>query len=147
VSRVDPPVIAPSGEVARLRVVYDDDPYGTPALERTAQVRDTATNALPGGTVLVGGESANALDNRRGDIRDVAVVAIAMAVLIFTVLSLLLRALVAPLVLLATTGLSLLSALGTTVLTWVTFGGQVGTNNRVLLYSLIFLVALGVDYN
>ncbi len=147
VSRVDEPMVAQSGDVARLRVVYVDDPYGTPALERTALVRDTAAQAAPGGTVLVGGESANALDNRRGDLRDFAVVAVAMAVLIFVVLSLLLRALVAPLLLLATTGLSLLAALGATVLTWVTIGGQAGTNNRVLLYSLIFLVALGVDYN
>jgi uncharacterized membrane protein YdfJ with MMPL/SSD domain len=83
------------------------------------------------------------LDNRRGDLRDFAVV----AVLIFAVLSLLLRALLAPLLLLATTALSLLSALGATVLTWVVVGGQAGTNNHVLLYSLIFLAALGVDYN
>jgi RND superfamily putative drug exporter len=147
VDRVDAPVVAPSGDVARMRVVYDDDPYGTPALERTAQLREVASQALPDGTVLVGGESANALDNRRGDIRDFAVVAVAMAVLIVAVLVLLLRALVAPLILLATTALSLLAALGVTVLTWVTFGGQAGTNNRVLLYSLIFLVALGIDYN
>src|SRR5690606_19932939 len=85
VERVDTPVVAPSGDVARVRVVYGDDPYGTPALERTAQVRDTAAQALPDGTVLVGGESANALDNRRGDLRDFTVVAIAMAVLIFAV--------------------------------------------------------------
>ncbi len=147
VEQVDAPVVAPSGGVARLRVVYSDDPYGTPALERTQVVRDTAAQALPDGTVLVGGESANALDNRRGDLRDFAVVAIAMALLIFAVLSLLLRALLAPLVLLATTALSLLAALGATVVTWVVLGGQIGTNNRVLLYSLIFLVALGVDYN
>jgi RND superfamily putative drug exporter len=147
VDRVDAPVVAPSGDVARLTVIYADDPYGTPALERTAEVRDVAARALPGGTVLVGGESANALDNRRGDLRDYTVVAIAMAILIFAVLCLLLRALLAPLVLLATTALSLLAALGVTVLTWVTIGGQAGTNNRVLLYTLIFLVALGVDYN
>jgi RND superfamily putative drug exporter len=147
VSRVDAPVVAPAGGVARLQVVYDDDPYGTPALERTQQVRDVSARALPGGTVLVGGESANALDNRRGDIRDFTVVAVAMAVLIVAVLSVLLRALLAPLLLLATTALSLLSALGATVLTWVVIAGQAGTNNRVLLYSLIFLVALGVDYN
>jgi len=147
VSRVDAPIVAPMGEVARLQVVFGDDPYGTPALERTQRIRDAAAAALPGGTVLVGGESANALDNRRGDVRDFAVVAVAMAVLIFCVLSVLLRAMLAPLVLLATTALSLLAALGATVLTWVSIGDQAGTNNRVLLYSLIFLVALGVDYN
>ena len=147
VDRVDVGMVAPAGDVAALSVVYDDDPYGTPALERTEELRVAAAQALPDGTVLVGGESANALDNRRGDFRDFAVVAIAMALLIFAVLCLLLRALLAPLLLLATTALSLLSALGVTVLTWVTFGGQAGTNNRVLLYTLIFLVALGVDYN
>jgi RND superfamily putative drug exporter len=147
VSRVDQPVVAPSGTVARLNVVYADDPYGTPALERTEHLREVAAQALPTGQVLVGGESANALDNRTWDIRDFTVIAVAMAVLIFLVLGLLLRALVAPLVLLATTALSLLSALGATVLTWVVLAGQAGTNNRVLLYSLIFLVALGVDYN
>src|SRR5690606_5600782 len=129
VSRVDAPIVAPMGEVARLQVVFGDDPYGTPALERTQRIRDAAAAALPGGTVLVGGESANALDNRRGDVRDFAVVAVAMAVLIFCVLSVLLRAMLAPLVLLATTALSLLAALGATVLTWVSIGDQAGTNN------------------
>ncbi|GGM48587.1 MMPL family transporter [Dactylosporangium sucinum] len=147
VSKVSTPVAAADGTVARLQVIYGDDPYGTPALDRTQRLRDVAARALPGGRVLVGGESANALDNRRGDVRDFAMIAIAMAVLIFAVLALLLRALVAPLVLLATTALSLLAAVGATVLTWVVLGGQAGTNSRVLFYSLIFLVALGVDYN
>jgi len=147
VSRVDAAIVAPSGTVARLGVVYADDPYATPALDRTQQVRDVAARALPAGRVLVGGESASALDNRRADMRDFTVVAATMAVLIAIVLSLLLRALLAPLVLLATTALSLVSALGATVLTWVVIGGQAGSNSRVLLYSLLFLVALGVDYN
>lgn len=147
VTQVGRPVVSQDGTTARLQVVHADNPYDTPALERIREVREVAARALPEGRVLVGGESANALDNREGDLRDFAVVAIAMALLIFTVLALLLRALVAPLVLLATTALSLLSALGATILTWVVIGGQAGTNNRVLLYSLIFLVALGVDYN
>jgi RND superfamily putative drug exporter len=147
VSTIGTPVVSTDGSTARLMVLYADDPYGTPALQRTAQLREVASGALPDGRVLVGGESANALDNRTGDLRDFRVVAIAMGALILGVLVLLLRALLAPLVLLATTALSLLSALGATVLTWVVIGGQAGTNNRVLLYSLIFLVALGVDYN
>ncbi|HEX6870191.1 MAG TPA: MMPL family transporter, partial [Micromonosporaceae bacterium] len=132
---------------ARLQVVYADDPYDSAALDRTERLREVAARALPDGQVLVGGESANALDNRTGNRRDFVVVASAMAVLIVLILGWLLRALVAPLVLLATTALSLLAAVGATVLTWVVLGGQDGTNSRVLLYSLIFLVALGVDYN
>ncbi len=54
------------------------------------------------GRVLVGGESANALDNREGDLRDFRLIAIAMGVLILGVLILLLRAFLAPLILLAT---------------------------------------------
>ncbi len=147
VSQVAPPVLSVDGRIARVQVVYADDPYDTPALDRTRTVRQVARDALPGADVLVGGESASALDNRTGDRHDLLVVAVAMAVLIYLVLALLLRALVAPLVLLATTGLSLAAAVGATVLTWVVIGGQAGTNSRVLLYSLIFLVALGVDYN
>ena len=147
VSRVGQPILSADGQTARFQVVYADDPYGTPALDRTERVREVARAALPDGTVLVGGESANALDNRRGNMRDFLVVAAAMAVLIMVVLVLLLRAVLAPLVLLATTALSLLSALGATSLTWVALAGQSGTNDRVLLYCLIFLVALGVDYN
>ncbi|NLT54189.1 MAG: MMPL family transporter [Actinomycetales bacterium] len=147
VASVGRPVPAPGGGVVRLQVVYDDDPYGTPALERTGTVREVASRAAPGAEVLVGGESANALDNRTLNARDFRIIAVAMAVLILTVLGLLLRAVAAPLVLLGTTALSLMSALGVTVLTWVTFAGQAGTSDRVPLYSLIFLVALGVDYN
>ena len=147
VSQVGQPVLSADRQTARLQVVYADDPYGTPALDRTERVREVAKAALPDGTVLVGGESANALDNRRGNLRDFLVVAVAMAVLILVVLVVLLRAILAPLVLLATTALSLLSALGATSLTWVALAGQSGTNDRVLLYCLIFLVALGVDYN
>ncbi|MBB4960682.1 MMPL family transporter [Micromonospora polyrhachis] len=147
VSKVGQPTLSADGQVARLQVVYGDDPYGTPALDRTERVREVARAALPDGTVLVGGESANALDNRQGNLRDFIVVAVAMAVLILVVLVVLLRAVLAPLVLLITTALSLLSAVGATSLTWVALAGQAGTNDRVLLYCLIFLVALGVDYN
>ncbi|MGW0434369.1 MMPL family transporter [Micromonospora sp. NPDC003197] len=147
VSRVGEPTLSADGQVARFQVIYADDPYGTPALDRTEQVREVAKAALPNGTVLVGGESANALDNRQGNLRDFLVVTVAMAILILVVLIVLLRAILAPLVLLITTALSLLSALGATSLTWVAFAGQAGTNDLVLLYCLIFLVALGVDYN
>lgn len=147
VSRVGAPIPSADGTVARLEISYVDDPYSPAALDRTERVREVARAAVPNAEVLVGGESANALDNRTHDRRDIAVVAVAMGALILLVLILLLRALVAPLILLATTGLSLLSALGATILTWVVLGGQLGTNSRVLLYTLIFLVALGVDYN
>lgn len=147
ISQVSPPIPSADGQVARLEVVYGDDPYSPAALDRTERVRERARQAAPDSEVLVGGESSNALDNRTHDWRDFWVVAGAMGVLILVILVLLLRALVAPLVLLATTALSLLSALGVTILTWVVLGDQVGTNSRVLLYSLIFLVALGVDYN
>jgi RND superfamily putative drug exporter len=147
VSEVGQPMLSTDGQVARFQVIYADDPYSTPALERTDKVRDVAKAAAPDAEVLVGGESANALDNRKGDIRDFLLISAAMAVLILLVLILLLRAILAPLVLLATTALSLLAALGATSLTWVVLAGQEGSNNRVLLYCLIFLVALGVDYN
>ncbi len=65
---------------------------------------------------------------------------------VLLVLILLLRALVAPLVLLATVVLSYAAALGVSVALFDALG-LAGTDPSVPLYVFLFLVALGVDYN
>ncbi len=67
-----------------------------------------------------------------------------LAVLI--VLIALLRALVAPLLLIATVVLSFAAALGTGALLFPSFGLH-GSDPALALISFVFLVALGVDYN
>jgi putative drug exporter of the RND superfamily len=145
-------LVSASGDVARLTVVYADDPYKAPALDRTARLRTVARQAvaatsLSGGRVVVGGESATNVDLRSASRRDLSVVAPLTLLVIGLVLALLLRSLVAPLYLVATTVASLFATVGLTVFVLLTVLGDEGMGNRVTAYIFVFLVALGVDYN
>jgi RND superfamily putative drug exporter len=144
--------VAPDGTTARLSVVYADDPYATPALERTEQVRSVARTALASsslrsGTVLVGGESASKLDIAASSRRDLLVVVPVTLLAIGLVLGLLLRSVAAPLYLIATIVASFFATLGLTVLVVVGMLGDEGISPLVPVYVFVFLVALGIDYN
>jgi RND superfamily putative drug exporter len=71
----------------------------------------------------------------------------AVLLLILVMLALLLRALVAPLYLLATVLLSYLGTLGISLLTFKYVFGQPSVDPFFPLITFVFLVALGVDYN
>ena len=68
-------------------------------------------------------------------------------VVVFLILALLLRALVAPLVLIGTVILSFLAALGVGYFAFDVFFGFPGSDPSLPLFAFVFLVALGVDYN
>jgi len=96
---------------------------------------------------LVGGLDAQALDVDRAQTADQDLVIPLILALVFLVLVLLLRALVAPLLLLVTVVASFFASLG---LSWLLFESVFGfpaVDTNVVLFSFLFLVALGVDYN
>jgi RND superfamily putative drug exporter len=143
--------LSADGHLARLKVMYNDDPYGAAALRRTSELRAAARTALAhtdlrSGRVLVGGPSAQALDRRDANQHDLLLVAPIMLLLIALVLGVLLRSILAPLVLLASTVASVAAALGLTVTLVLTLGNGPGIGERVSVYVFLFLVALGVDY-
>lgn len=145
------PVISADGQVARLTVVYRDNPYQTAALDRTERLRRLAPQALKAtplrhARVLVGGDSAISVDIRTANDHDLSVIVPVTCLIVALVLALLLRSLIAPLYLLATTLASFAATLGLTVLCLVTIGGDDGIGERVTIYIFVFLVAL-VDYN
>ncbi|TDD89621.1 MMPL family transporter [Actinomadura darangshiensis] len=143
------PFVSPSGQVARLTVVYADDPYGAAALDRTDRVRDTARAAARGAPVqvLVGGETAITHDIRAASNRDLLLIAPVTLLLILLVLGLLFRSLLAPLYLVATIVATVFAALGLTSIVMLTLGHQDGMGELVTTYTFVLLVALGVDYN
>ena len=100
-----------------------------------------------GTDVLVGGPTAVALDIKSGSARDTRVIIPAVLVVIFLVLSLLLRALVAPLLLVATVVLSFLATLGICAVVFDNVFGFAGADPSFPLFAFVFLVALGIDYN
>jgi putative drug exporter of the RND superfamily len=115
--------------------------YGTVDLVRAA------VHAIPGARALVGGAAAINLDVARASAHDRALIIPVILAVVFVILALLLRALVAPLVLMATVVLSFAAALGVSAVFFNHVFGFDGADTAFPLYAFVFLVALGIDYN
>jgi len=110
------------------------------------RVREAA-HAVPGAEAKVGGGSAINLDYRRAASHDRNLLVPLVLVVVGLILGVLLRAVVAPLVLLATVVLSFAAALGVSVLAFQHIFGFAGVDPAIPLWIFVFLIALGVDYN
>jgi RND superfamily putative drug exporter len=95
----------------------------------------------------VGGSTAILLDTRQTVDRDRARVIPAILVVIFIVLALLLRSLLAPAVLLVANVLSFGATMGISALLFNHVFDFPGTDPTITLISFVFLVALGIDYS
>ncbi len=110
-----------------------------PGLRRTAK-------AAGGSGVLVGGPTAQELDLRTASSRDNRVIVPLVLLVVFLILAMLLRALVAPLLLIVSVVFSYAAALGFGAFMFDHVFGYPGEYPSLLLFAFIFLVALGVDY-
>jgi putative drug exporter of the RND superfamily len=106
-----------------------------------------SVHAIPGAHALVGGNTAVNLDIARAAGHDRRLLLPLILAVVFVILAILLRALVAPLILTATVVLSFAAALGVSAFffTHVFHFGGADTSFPLLVY--VFLVALGIDYN
>lgn len=129
----------------RLTVILASDPYGADAVASIPELRDVARSADP--RAVVGGPTAEAYDLREAAQRDNLVVPPVALLVVFLILVLLLRALVAPAVLLATVVLSFAASLGVATVAWDVVFGFPAADPTLPLLAFVFLVALGVDYN
>lgn len=144
---------APAQEAAQARVVDDqvqisatlEDATDSPAAESTVQRLRDELDAVDQ-EALVGGTTATQLDTNATAQRDLTVIIPAVLVSVAAILVLLLRSLVAPLLLVAATTLSFLTALGVSALVFNHVFDFPGADPTVPLYGFMFLVALGVDY-
>jgi RND superfamily putative drug exporter len=135
------------GRVARLSVIFADDPFEAAALERVQVLRDRLQAAAPDGTrVLVGDGSAVQADFNEAAARDLRLIVPLALVVIFAILAVLLQALVAPLLMIASVVVSFLGTLGLSVAFFIHVIGDTGVDNSLPTYAFIFLVALGIDY-
>ncbi|MFC8420766.1 MMPL family transporter [Streptomyces sp. NPDC057236] len=133
----------PDGELTALTVVLEDAPDSQAAKDTIDDLRE-AVNPMD---ALVGGTTAETLDTQRAADRDLTTVVPIVLLVVLGVLVLLLRALVAPLLLLATVVLSYLAALGASNLLFEHVLGFAGVDWSIPLMGFVFLVALGIDYN
>ena len=143
IASVTPAGVSDTG-LSQWQVVLEATPASDAAFRTVATLRESVYKADP--DALVGGSDATALDTRNTAIRDRWVVIPAILIVVLAVLYVLLRALVAPLVLVATTTLSTLAALGMGGWVSVHLLGFPALDNTTPLFAFLFLVALGVDY-
>ncbi|KQS06088.1 hypothetical protein ASG04_16075 [Curtobacterium sp. Leaf183] len=116
------------------------------AAEQTVRdLRVAVERADPG--AIVGGVTATAVDTNDTGIRDRTLIIPVVLVVILLILMLLLRSIVAPLVLIGSVIVSFAAALGVGALVFDHVFHFPGADPSVPLFSFVFLVALGVDYN
>jgi putative drug exporter of the RND superfamily len=97
--------------------------------------------------VLVGGQTAIQVDTIQTAADDRNLIVPAILLVIFVVLALLLRALVAPLLLLVANVLSFGATLGISALVFNHVLDFPGGDPSITLFGFVFLVALGIDYS
>jgi RND superfamily putative drug exporter len=127
---------------ATLKSAPDSD-----AAYSTIDQARAAVHAVPGANAIVGGNTAVQLDVQRAAAHDRNLVIPIILAVVFVILILLLRALVAPLMLMATVVLSFAAALGVSTLFFGNVFHFVGADTSFPLFVFVFLVALGIDYN
>jgi len=107
----------------------------------------TVAHAVPGADALVGGNTAINLDVQSAAAHDRNAIIPVVLVVVFLILALLLRAVIAPLMLIATVVLSFGAALGVSALVFNNVFNFGGADTSFPLFVFVFLVALGIDYN
>jgi RND superfamily putative drug exporter len=143
VASVAPVGQSPNG-MTQFRVVIDAAPASDDAFDVVAGLRTSVRGV--DGDALVGGSDAQALDARDAARRDQRVVIPAILGVVLLVLYVLLRAALAPPILVTVTVLSALAALGLGGWVSVHLFGFPALDNTTPLFAVLFLVALGVDY-
>jgi len=143
--------VSPDGAVVRFGVTLGSDPYGVPALDTVAPLREAAravtqTTLGDGATVLLGGVTPTQADTRAVSDRDKAIVVPTVLILTAIILGLLLRSVVAAVYLLGAVTLNYFASLGAASFLFQKIQGDEGIAYAIPLYSFIFLVALGADY-
>ncbi|MBE1491258.1 MMPL family transporter [Plantactinospora soyae] len=144
IAEVGEPQRSADGRWVRVPAVLADDPGSRAAMESVDRLRD-ALATVSGADALVAGETAFQLDTEEVTNRDNRVVMPLILAVVFVILVLLLRALVAPLLLMISVVVSYVAALGAAGLVLDALGHPrlwVG----IPLQAFLFLVALGVDY-
>jgi RND superfamily putative drug exporter len=143
--------ISPDGHTARYLVQTNLNPYGTDAMDQIHQIVDAARGPHPRALLKDASISASGVTAMLRDIRayyekDVNLIISMTLLIVFLILVAILRAVVAPLYLIASVVISYLSALGIGVVLFQFILGQELTWSIPGL-TFIVLVAMGADYN
>jgi RND superfamily putative drug exporter len=134
------------GTITQLNVILDAEGQSEEAYAAINLIRDEVDKAT-GAEAKVGGLDAQALDVKDAYAHDQLIVIPLILILVFIVLVILLRSFVAPVLLLATVVASFFASMGAGWWIFTSVLGFPALDLSVFLFSFLFLVALGVDFN
>jgi len=143
--------ISPDGHAVRFIISHEGDPATEEGISHIDAIKQAAKEAikgtpLEGSSIYLAGTAATYKDMRDGSYYDLLIAGISAVTLIFIIMLIITRALVAAAVIVGTVLLSLGASFGLSVLLWQHLLG-LELHWMVLAMSVILLLAVGSDYN
>jgi RND superfamily putative drug exporter len=143
--------ISPDGHAVRFIVSHEEDPLSADGIDRIDAIKTAAFEAikgtpLEGSRVYLGGTASTFKDMQEGNEYDLLIAGVAALTLIFIIMLIITRSLVAAGVIVGTVLLSLGASFGLSVLFWQHLIG-LDLQFMVMAMAVIILLAVGADYN
>ncbi|MBS4727175.1 MMPL family transporter [Mycobacterium sp. SM1] len=143
--------LSPDGKSARFFITHQGDPMTPEGIsrvdaERTAAQEGLKQSSLSNARVYLGGTAATFKDMHDGAKYDLMIAVVSSLTLIFMIMLLLTRSLVAAVVIVGTAASSIAASFGLSVLIWQDLFG-IHVHWVVAALSVIILLAVGSDYN
>jgi putative drug exporter of the RND superfamily len=143
--------LSPDGKAVRMIITHRGDPLTAEGISRIDPIKTAAEEALKGtpledADIYLTGTAAIVKDLWDGSKYDLMIAAVAALCLIFVIMLIITRSLVATLVIVGTVALSLGASFGLSVLVWQYMLG-IPLHWLVLAMAVLILLAVGSDYN
>jgi len=143
--------VSPDGKAVRFIISHESDPATPEGISHIDKIKNAAFEALKGtplegSKVYLGGTASVYKDMQHGANYDLLIAGVAALCLIFIIMLIITRSVVAAAVIVGTVVLSLGASFGLSVLLWQHILGQ-PLHWLVLAMAVIILLAVGSDYN
>ncbi len=143
--------ISPNGHAVRFIISHEEDPLSADGIKRIDDIKNAVFEAmkgtpLEGSKVYLGGTASAFKDLELGNAYDLMIAGVAALTLIFIIMLLITRAIVAAAVIVGTVVLSLGASFGMSILLWQHILGM-DLQFMVMAMAVIILLAVGADYN
>ncbi|GAS91522.1 MMPL/RND family transporter [Mycolicibacterium brisbanense] len=143
--------ISPDGKAVRFMISHEGDPLTADGIKLIDGIKLAAKEAMKntpfeGSKIYLGGTAATFKDMQEGNNYDLIIAGISALSLIFIIMLLITRSLVAAAVIVGTVLVSLGTSFGLSVLVWQHLIG-IELHFMVMAMAVIVLLAVGADYN
>lgn len=146
--------LAETNKAIRLQLILDSNPYEKEALDTIQKLRNSEASLLKDSgfstedvKLHFAGQSAQQLDVNHMNQRDMIILFSLVTVLLTIILGFQTKSILMPILMMATILLSFFSTMGFSWWIFKHFMGYDAISYRLPVYTFVFMVALGIDYN